>query len=360
MKKNKLGNYFIKELLKNYIYILSAFSLIIWVTQAVRLLDLIGEEGNSIATYFSYVALIFPKFFSRLSIIIFFICLIVTIIRFEEQNELRAIWLSGLEKKKFIFFLIKSSFFLVIILIIIKLFIIPYFSYKSRSILLDSESGSISQLLRENNFNYPLKGLTVYVGKKNQINELDDIILFENSAEYKKTIIAKSGIIINEKNKTLLVLLDGSVQEEKGGKISILDFDKTTLDLNQYSKKTVTYFKFNETLFFDLLKQLKIPNNPQKVDIVSEINDRLAMPLFLPSLILIASFLIIIKKETINYTFLKIIIFITGITVIILSEILLDISSKKNFMNNFFYFFPLVLFISIGIIVNFFIDKKNK
>ena len=55
MRKNKLGYYFAQEFLKNYISILFAFGLIIWITQAVRLLDLIGEEGNSIKAYFLYI-----------------------------------------------------------------------------------------------------------------------------------------------------------------------------------------------------------------------------------------------------------------------------------------------------------------
>jgi lipopolysaccharide export LptBFGC system permease protein LptF len=52
MRKNKLGYYFAQEFLKNYLSILFAFGLIIWITQAVRLLDLIGEEGNSINNLF--------------------------------------------------------------------------------------------------------------------------------------------------------------------------------------------------------------------------------------------------------------------------------------------------------------------
>jgi lipopolysaccharide export system permease protein len=100
MRKNKLGYYFVQEFLKNYLSILFAFGLIIWITQAVRLLDLIGEEGNSITTYFLYILSILPKFFSRISIIIFFISFVVTISKFEEHNELRALWFSGLEKKK--------------------------------------------------------------------------------------------------------------------------------------------------------------------------------------------------------------------------------------------------------------------
>ena len=100
MKKNKLGYYFIQEFLKNYLSILLAFGLIIWITQAVRLLDLIGEEGNSIKTYFLYILSIMPKFFSRISLIVFFISFVVTISKFEDHNELRALWFSGLEKKK--------------------------------------------------------------------------------------------------------------------------------------------------------------------------------------------------------------------------------------------------------------------
>ena len=88
MKKNKLGYYFILEFLKNYLSILFAFGLIIWITQAVRLLDLISEDGNSIATYFLYILSTFPKIASRISIIIFFISFVVTISKFEDHNEL--------------------------------------------------------------------------------------------------------------------------------------------------------------------------------------------------------------------------------------------------------------------------------
>ena len=252
MKKNKLGYYFIQEFIKNYLSILFAFGLIIWITQAVRLLDLIGEEGNSIKTYFLYILSIMPKYFSKISLIIFFISFVVTISKFEDHNELRALWFSGLEKKKFINYLIRSSIILIVILVIVRCFIVPYFSNYSRYLLLNTGVGAIGPLLKQNNFNNPLKKITIYVGKKNQINELEDIILFEDGADIKKTIIAKSGAVINENNKNLLVLVEGSIQEErKDKKISILDFDKITLDLSQYNKKTVDYYKFNEIFFLN-------------------------------------------------------------------------------------------------------------
>jgi len=361
MKKNKLGYYFIQEFLKNYLSILLAFGLIIWITQSVRLLDLISEEGNSIVTYFLYILLILPKFFSRISLIIFFISLLVTLIKFEDSNELKSVWLSGFKKKSFILFLIRSSLILILILIILRTFAVPYFNYKSRELLLNTGVGSIAPLLKQNNFNNPLKKVTMFIGKKNQINEMEEIILFEDSPEVKKTIIAKSGVLISENKKNLLVLVDGSIQEErKNRKISILDFDKTTLDLSQYNKKTVDYYKFNEILFFDLIKTILDKDGIKKKNITGELNDRIIMPLFIPSLIIVACFLTITNKEIINYNLLKIIIFIYGVCLIIFSEILLDSSSKKDLGSIFLYLAPFIFFLINWFLLNYFLNKENK
>jgi len=265
-----------------------------------------------------------------------------------------------LEKKKFIKYLIKSSIILIVILVIVRCFIVPYFSNYSRHLLLNTGIGSIGPLLKQNNFNNPLKKITIYVGKKNQINELEDIILFEDSADIKKTIIAKSGIVINENDKNLLVLVEGSIQEErKDKKISILDFDKITLDLSQYNKKTVDYYKFNEMFFFELIKKFDNKDYGQLTNIIGELNDRIVMPLFIPSLVLLACFLIITNKEVINNNFLKIIIFAYGITIIIISEILLDLSSKKLYASLFLYFAPFLFLIINWVLLNYLLNREN-
>jgi hypothetical protein len=245
-------------------------------------------------------------------------------------------------------------------MVIVRCFIVPYFSNYSRYLLLNTGVEAIGPLLKQNNFNNPLKKITIYVGKKNQINELEDIILFEDSADIKKTIIAKSGAVINENNKNLLVLVEGSIQEErKDKKISILDFDKITLDLSQYNKKTIDYYKFNEIFFFELIKRFNNKDELQPTNIIAELNDRIIMPLFIPSLVLLACFLIITNKEFINNSFIKIIIFTYGIAIIIISEILLDLSSKELYGSLFLYF-TLFLFLIINwVLLNYFLNREN-
>jgi lipopolysaccharide export system permease protein len=361
MKKNKLAYYFIKEFLKNYLSKLLAFGLIIWITQAVRLLDLISEDGNSISTYFLYILSTLPKIISRISIIIFFISLLVTISRFENHNELRAIWTSGLDKKKFINNLVKYSILLTFLIILIRLFIVPYFSNYSRYLLLNSDVGTIAPLIKQNNFNNPLKELTVYVGKKNQINEIEEIILFENNEEKTKTIIAKSGIIINENNKNLLVLVDGNVQEKnKNGKISIMDFDKITLDLKQYNKRTNDYFKFNEMFSFELIEKLIGDSEIRKKDIISELSFRVLLPLFIPSLVILGFCIIAVNKELINSNLLKIIVFLTGTFIILIGEVLLNLVSKINHITLLLFISPFLFLIINKLLLNYFLTYQNR
>jgi lipopolysaccharide export system permease protein len=366
MKKNKLGYYFILEFLKNYFSILFAFGLIIWITQAVRLLDLISEDGNSISTYFLYILSTLPKIVSRIFIIIFFISLIITISRFESHNELKAIWFSGLDKKKFINYLVKYSILLAFLIILIRLFVVPYFSNYSRYLLLNSDVGSIAPLIKQNNFNNPLKELTVYVGKKNQINEIEEIILFENNEEKTKTIVAKTGVIINENNKNLLVLVDGSIQEKnKNGKISILDFDKITLDLKQYNKKAGDHYKFHEMFTFELIQKLKDENIAEikihKQNIINELSYRIIIPLFIPSLVVLGFCLIAVNRELINDNLLKITVFLAGIFIILIGEILLNLSSKVNHITLFLFISPFLFLIINKLLLNYLLTyQKNK
>ena len=126
----------------------------------------------------------------------------------------------------------------------------------------------------------------------------------------------------------------------------------------QYNKKTVDYYKFNEFFFFELIKKLKNKDD-QFSNVIGELNDRVIMPLFIPSLILLACFLIITNKEVINNNFLKILIFTYGIVIIIISEILLDLSSKKMYGSLFLYPAPFLFLIVNWILLNYFLNREN-
>lgn len=167
-------------------------------------------------------------------------------------------------------------------------------------------------------------------------------------------------MIITEDNKNLIVLLNGSIQEEKAGKnISILDFDKTTIDMSQYGKKVDQFYKYSEIQIPSLIKIVLNKDKNERLDALSEINDRLITPLFIPSIIVLSFFLIITNKEKVNFFILRGLIFILGISTVIFADILVDFSSKNIKANIFLYIVPFLLFLINLFFLNRLLKNEN-
>ena len=102
---------FLKDILVFFIVLSFSLSIIVWVIQAVNFLDFVSEDGHGFKVYFSYTLLSFPKVFSRLYIIVFFISIFYIILKYEDKNELIIFWTLGISKVDFIKNLTKFSLF---------------------------------------------------------------------------------------------------------------------------------------------------------------------------------------------------------------------------------------------------------
>ena len=279
MFKNKLNNYFVNEILKSYFFTLFSLSLLIWVAQAAKYLSLITEAGLSIETYSSYIFLIFPKIISQLIIISFLVSLFISIIKFKENKEIDIYWFSGISKINITALIIKISFFPVALGLFLYVFIVPISNAKSRQLLADSEFSMINSLVKKRNFNSSLKDLTIFVNKNDNKGNIEKIFIFENL----KTIIAKTGRVLNINNKNYLELNDGLIHEKNNNnKITSIKFNKTLFDFTKYQTNIVKIPKLQERGTFWLLNEYKkIKNTEDGKNLLYEIHKRFFKPLFI-------------------------------------------------------------------------------
>jgi len=356
MSKKKIQNYIILEFLKNYATLVFIFALVVWITQAVRLLDLVYQDGNSFLTYGKYTLFQLPKIISKISIIIFLITLFWTLNNLEDSNELRTISYFGIEPKIIFLNLLKYSFVFTFILIIFKAFIVPYFNKNSRDLLNSEGINSFASLLRENNFNNPSKQTTVYLEEKNKIGELKNIIIFqlENDGG-NKTIIAKNGLVTKLKDKSYLVTENGIIQElDFKGNLSQITFDKITTDVENFKKKTADYYKISEYQLYELLNRYSdFKNSPTRFGVVSELSGMFLISFIIPSITLLGFFAFSNYSFTINRKLLKFFLFVIGFVLVLLSEIVVSYIQK-----NIFFFYFLIFFLFLFFFFNFFIFKK--
>ena len=361
MLKNKIYNYLSNEILKNFIIILITFTAIAWVVRAVNFLDIMVEDGYSTSVYFKYSLLNITNILTRFIPLAFLLSLTVSIVKFERQQELLILWTSGLAKIKIVNIFLLIAFVATLFQLILSLFVNPFLLNKSRFLLSDTATLQINSVLRSNDFSDTFKGLTIYIGKKNTANELLNVfikdtngslstLLNEVDEKNNSVIVAKKGFAT--KNK--LVLFNGTIQTlNKKNEIKNIKFVKTELNLSNVTTRTIKQAKIQETsssLLFQCIfnkdKNFNITNckkNNYKSEVVQNLSRRLGMPLYIPLITVIVSFLLIQKKEK-KYIFLdKYLVFTLSFLLLIISEIFLKYAGLSLLMTSTYFILPVII-----------------
>ena len=185
MLKNKIYSYLTKDVLKNFFTILLTFTLIAWTVRAVNFLDLMIEDGFSLNIYIKYSLLNISTIASRFIPLSFLLALIISILKFEKQQEFLILWVSGLNKIRIanIFFLI--GFLVAVFQATLTIIINPLLLNKSRALLRESESKQINSMLKSNDFSDSFKSVTFYIEEKNEKNELINIFIQDSGGSLK-------------------------------------------------------------------------------------------------------------------------------------------------------------------------------
>ena len=168
--KNRIYNYFFHEFIRYFAVVLFASTSIIWTIQAVNFLDLVIEDGHAFGIYITYSILTLPKVITKLMPFTFLIASILTILKLEKDNELIVLWTSGLNKIHIVNLIFRISLIVMFLQLILASIINPQTLNFSRTLLKNSELQFVPSLLKEKQFNDTVKGLTIFVNKKNYMN----------------------------------------------------------------------------------------------------------------------------------------------------------------------------------------------
>ena len=372
MKKiifKKLSN----EILIFFLISSLALTLIVWVIQAVNYLDIVTEDGHSYRVYFKHTILSLPKLFSQLLPFVFFISVFYIINLYEENNQLLVYWTHGVTKKEFINKIIKFSLFYFTIQLILSVIIVPYTNNMSRSFIRSSTLDFFPNLIKPKKFIDTVEDLTIFIESKNKEGSYKNVILKDDSnVSVSQIIIAKNGKIVLKNGEKILLLNDGQIiQTNTKKETTTFSFEETQFDLSKYSTKTTKFPKIQELETNKLINCTKsLLVNFEKViafkdltcrkeffnNLVQELFKRIYKPINIILLALTASLLVLKSKNSQNYNLFKIIIFLIGVSLIIIPEILLNFTGTSYLSNLLFLLSPIFCFF----IIYYYISLKIK
>ena len=361
MFSDKIYKHFFSELSKHFFIVLFALTIIVWTVQSVNFLDLIVEDGHSIGLYLKFSLLNVIKIITKFIPLSFLVSIIFTIQKFDSDNELMALWTAGLSKIKIINFFFKVSILVTLLQLILACLVNPTLLNHSRSLIKSSNINFVTSTIKTNQFNDTVEGLTIFVEEKTDNGSFKNILIRDESKIIKSldndkdsgnlTIFAKRAKLFDSEN-SLLVLEDGTMHSEnKKGEIKVVDFKKTRLNLSGMKTKSIIQTKVQETRSDYLLKclikindQEKLLNCPEKrkIEVLAEINRRFGMPLYVPFVALLCSFLLINREESKYAGMYKYYYGSMSLLILVMAEILVRYSGFSYYYSLIYYLFPVI------------------
>jgi lipopolysaccharide export system permease protein len=349
-------------------------SIIIWIFQAVNYLDIMIEDGRDHLVYLKFTILIFPKIVSKILPFIFFLSFVYVITKYELNNELVIFWNYGVNKIVVVNYFFKFSIILAIFQIFLNSVVVPASQDQARSYLRTSNINFLENFIKPKKFNDTVKDLTIYSDSKDENGSFTNIYIKKGRGFRDfQTTYAKKGNFKTIGNKKIFELYNGETISVVKGKITNFKFLKSNFTLNNLKTNTITHRKTQEvsTLnlilcfkniykrkLIDLSKELKIENcRTENINnIIKEFHKRMIVPLYIPVLMLLTLLLIIESKENINYLKFRLVIFLIGVLIIIISEMTLRFVNDNLINNLGLLFIPFAL---IAILYSIFSYKYN-
>lgn len=256
-----LSQYLFLQALGPFIVASIVLTGIIWLTQALRMLDVLITQGQTLLTFFELTALALPSTLVIVLPISLFCAMLYTLHKLISDSEIVVMFSAGISRS-----VIATPFLTIAVatsalVLLFSIYVAPAGLRELKSQLYEIRSDVATAMIREGTFTNPAQGLTVYVRERTPDGTTYGILVHDSrNPKEPITYMAETGSLVQGPNGPLLVMFNGNIQrvsregDRDMGAATLLYFDKYTYDLSQYidTKPSFTY-EGRERYFSELI-----------------------------------------------------------------------------------------------------------
>ena len=288
------GRYIFRTTFGAFLIVTVSLTAVIWVTQALRDVDLMTSQGQTVFVFVSITGMIVPLLMLILAPIGLFIAVTHTLNKLSTDSEIIVMNAAGMSPWQ----LFRCFLSVTILVSVFVMALSAYFAPQGLRILRDwltaARANLVSNIVQPGRFVSVEAGVTFHIRARNSNGQLQGVFMDDrrNPAE-RVTILAETGDLLENDTGTFLVLRTGTIQryEAPQHQPNIVTFDRYALDLSRFSggQQTVKY-SIRERYIWQLL--FPDPKDPWLIEqpgqFRAELYDRLIAPFYPISFVIIA------------------------------------------------------------------------
>lgn len=258
----KLDRYIIRQILVGFLLVTFSLMSIIWLTQSLRFVDLITNNGIAISVFAELTSLLMPRIFTVLAPVSVFAAVLFVYNRMLSDRELVVMKSAGISPLQCAVPAIIFGLFMSFFNIFVYNWGIPW-SERQFSELQWKVKNDVSHLmLREGEFTRLQNGLTVFITTHEKDGSVTGIMVNdERTPGSRVTISAEKGRIIYTEKGPKIIMINGARQEinKKNNQFTSVSFARYSVDFGIQEKSRKKEAGVRER---DLQELLNAHNNP--------------------------------------------------------------------------------------------------
>lgn len=285
--------YILRTLLLAVAFVTLAVTAAVWLTQSLKYVDIVVENGAPLHMFIWLALLTLPVFLSLALPIALFVGVLFTFHRLTQDSELIAMRACGMSPRTLAQPALQLAFFTVLIGYALTLYLQPLASQELIRLQYFVQSQFTAALLKEGTFNDLGNKMTIYVAERTPDAQLKDLLIYDGRDPVKSiTIRAARGQLVQSKQGPQVIVYDGIQQQYN---ILTHRFDELVFDtyavgvenLMPATKERAASPK--EKPFFALFKDFMNEADPRvRARLSSEFHQRLLSPLLSLAFVVIA------------------------------------------------------------------------
>lgn len=234
-----LDRYVFRQLLVALVSVTIGLVALIWLTQSLRLIELVLNRGLSIRVFLELTGLLIPNFIAVILPITVFVVVQFVYQRLSGDRELTVMRAAGISSWRLSRAALTLTLGVVVTCYTLNLWLVPVSYTAFREYQFEIRNRLAAFLLQDGVFTPISDDLTVYIRGRDRDGTLRGILVEDaRQKNSRATILAETGRLVDGRDGPRVVLHNGSRQQidRVSGRLNVLTFAENTIDLATTNK----------------------------------------------------------------------------------------------------------------------------
>ncbi len=235
-----IDRYIFRTTFGAFALILISLTAFIWITQALREIDLMTNQGQTVLVFIAMTGLLIPVLVLIIAPIALMIAVTYALNKFNADSEFVIMSAAGMSSWRVFAPFLATAMVVSLLVGVVGAYVAPKGLRELRNWAAKVRADLVTTIVQPGRFTTIERGLTFHVRERQANGQLVGVFIDDRrDPKERATFLAERGEILENERGTYLILVNGNVQREEAAKDpTMVDFDRYAFDLSRFNAAT--------------------------------------------------------------------------------------------------------------------------